>query len=206
MSITSYSTLKSSIADWLLRDDLTSVIPTFISLSEAQINRDIRDHRMVKRATADVDTKYFLKPSDWLETIRFQLNTTPIATLLFVTPDQASEEQVNYTASGKPKFFTNVGTQIEVVPTPDAIYAGELMYYSKVPALSDSNTDNWLLLAAPDIYLYGSLLQAAPYLNDDTRIPVWQGLYRQGVEALKIQDERSRVGSSSLRMRPRAIA
>jgi len=206
MSITSYSTLKSSIADWLLRDDLTSVIPTFISLSEAQINRDIRDHRMVKRATADVDTKYFLKPSDWLETIRFQLNTSPIATLLFVTPDQASEEQVNYTASGKPKFFTNVGTQIEVVPTPDAIYAGELMYYSKVPALSDSNTDNWLLLAAPDIYLYGSLLQAAPYLNDDTRIPVWQGLYRQGVEALKIQDERSRVGSSSLRMRPRAIA
>jgi hypothetical protein len=206
MSITSYSTLKSSIADWLLRDDLTSVIPTFISLSEAQINRDIRDHRMVKRATADVDTKYFLKPSDWIETIRFQLNTSPIANLLFVTPDQASEEQINYTASGKPKFFTNVGTQIEVVPTPDAIYAGELMYYSKVPALSDSNTDNWLLLAAPDIYLYGSLLQAAPYLNDDTRIPVWQGLYRQGVEALKIQDERSRVGSSSLRMRPRAIA
>ena len=206
MSITSYSTLKSSIADWLLRDDLTSVIPTFISLSEAQINRDIRDHRMVKRATADVDTKYFLKPSDWVETIRFQLNTSPIANLLFVTPDQASEEQINYTASGKPKFFTNVGTQIEVVPTPDAIYAGELMYYSKVPALSDSNTDNWLLLAAPDIYLYGSLRQAAPYLNDDTRIPVWQGLYRQGVEALKIQDERSRVGSSSLRMRPRAIA
>tara|TARA_R100000951_G_C2574444_1_gene159876 strand:+ start:33 stop:653 length:621 start_codon:yes stop_codon:yes gene_type:complete len=206
MSITSYSTLKSSIADWLLRDDLTSVVPTFISLSEAQINRDIRDHRMVKRATADVDTKYFLKPSDWIETIRFQLNTSPIANLLFVTPDQASEEQINYTASGKPKFFTNVGTQIEVVPTPDAIYAGELMYYSKVPALSDSNTDNWLLLAAPDIYLYGSLLQAAPYLNDDTRIPVWQGLYRQGVEALKIQDERSRVGSSSLRMRPRAIA
>ena len=173
---------------------------------EPERRGDIRDHRMVKRATADVDTKYFLKPSDWLETIRFQLNTSPIATLLFVTPDQASEEQVNYTASGKPKFFTNVGTQIEVVPTPDAIYAGELMYYSKVPALSDSNTDNWLLLAAPDIYLYGSLLQAAPYLNDDTRIPVWQGLYRQGVEALKIQDERSRVGSSSLRMRPRAIA
>ena len=70
----------------------------------------------VKRATAEVDTKYFLKPSDWLETIRFQLNTTPIATLLFVTPDQASEEQVRFTASGKPKYFTNVGTQIEVVP------------------------------------------------------------------------------------------
>ena len=98
MSITTYSELKSNIADWLLRDDLTSVIPTFISLAESQINRDIRDHRMVKRATAEVDTKYFLKPSDWLETIRFQLNTTPIATLLFVTPDQASEEQVRFTA------------------------------------------------------------------------------------------------------------
>ena len=206
MSITTYSELKSNIADWLLRDDLTSVIPTFISLAESQINRDIRDHRMVKRATAEVDTKYFLKPSDWLETIRFQLNTTPIATLLFVTPDQASEEQIKFTASGKPKYFTNVGTQIEVVPTPDAVYTGELMYYAKVPALSDSTTENWLLSSAPDIYLYGTLMQAAPYLNDDGRIAVWQGLYRQGVETLKLQDERSRIGSSSLRRRPRAMA
>jgi hypothetical protein len=206
VSITTYSELKSNVADWLLRDDLTSVIPTFISLAESQINRDVRDHRMVKRATAEVDTKYFLKPSDWLETIRFQLNTTPITTLLFVTPDQASEEQINFTASGKPKYFTNVGTQIEVVPTPDAVYTGELMYYAKVPALSDSTTENWLLSSAPDIYLYGTLMQAAPYLNDDGRIAVWQGLYRQGVETLKLQDERSRIGSSSLRMRPRAIA
>ena len=206
MSITTYSELKSNIADWLLRDDLTSVIPTFISLAESQMNRDIRDHRMVKRATANIDSEYFVKPTDWLETIRFQINTTPIATLLFVTPDQAAEEKVNFSSSGKPKFFTNVGTQIEVIPTPDATYEAELAYYSKIPSLSDVTTSNWLLSSNPDIYLYGALLQAAPYLNDDGRMNVWGSLYRQGVESLKVQDERARVGSSSLRMRPRAMA
>ena len=80
MGITSYSTLKSAIADWLLRDDLTAVIPSFISLAEAKFNRRIRDYRMVKRATAEIDAGYAAVPADWLQTVRFQLNTTPITT------------------------------------------------------------------------------------------------------------------------------
>ena len=71
MSISNYSELKSAIADWLLRTDLTSVIPSFISMAEAQISRDVRDRRMVKRATAEIDTEYSQIPADWQETIRF---------------------------------------------------------------------------------------------------------------------------------------
>ena len=203
--ITNYTELKSAIADWLLRDDLTAVIPTFISLSEAQIQREVRDFRMVKRATAQIDSGYSAVPADWLQNIRFQLNTDPITTLEYVTPDQAAEEAHIYPGSRRPAFFTMIGEEFQVVPAPDAEYDGELTYYAKVPALSASNATNWLLTEAPDIYLYGALLQAAPYLSDDQRIGVWGGLYQKGVDTLKVQSDRAAVGSSSIRMRPRPL-
>ena len=206
MSITTYAELQSSIADWLLRDDLTSVIPTFISLAEAKFNRRIRDYRMVKRATAQVDTAYFAIPSDWQENIRFQLNTSPITTLEYVTPDQAAEEKRLYNSSGRPAFFTMIGDEFQIVPAPDSTYDAELTYYAKIPALSGSNTSNWLLTKAPDIYLYGALMEAAPYLDDDARIQVWGGLLEQSMNALQIESDRAKTGSSSIRMRAKAMA
>ena len=206
MSITTYAELKSSIADWLLRDDLTSVIPTFISLAEAKFNRRIRDYRMVKRATAEIDTAYFAIPSDWQENIRLQLNTSPITTLEYVTPDQAAEEKSLYNSSGRPAFFTMIGDEFQIVPAPDSTYDAELTYYSKIPALSDSNTSNWLISKAPDIYLYGALLEAAPYLDDDARVQVWSGLLEGSMEALQIESDRAKTGSSSIRMRAKAMA
>lgn len=206
MSITTYSELKSAIADWLLRDDLTTVIPTFIALAEAQFNREIRDYRMVKRSTAQVDTEYFVPPADWLENVRFQLNTTPATTLDFVTPDQMSEEESRRGSTGRPMYFTMIGSDFQIMPIPDSTYDAELVYYSKIASLSDSNTTNWLLTDSPDIYLYGALMQAAPYLSDDQRIQVWGGLYRQGIEAMRTQSDRAKVGSSSLRMKPKAMA
>lgn len=206
MSITTYAELQSSIADWLLRDDLTSVIPTFISLAEAKFNRRIRDYRMVKRATAEVDTAYFAIPSDWQENIRFQLNTSPITTLEYVTPDQAAEEKRLYNTSGRPAFFTMIGDEFQIVPAPDSTYNAELTYYAKIPALSGSNTSNWLLTKAPDIYLYGALMEAAPYLDDDARIQVWGGLLEQSMNAIQIESDRAKTGSSSIRMRAKAMA
>ena len=206
MSITTYAELQSSIADWLLRDDLTSVIPTFISLAEAKFNRRIRDYRMVKRATAQVDTAYFAIPSDWQENIRFQLNTSPITTLEYVTPDQAAEEKRLYNSSGRPAFFTMIGDEFQIVPAPDSTYNAELTYYAKIPALSASNTSNWLLTKAPDIYLYGALMEAAPYLDDDARIQVWSNLLEQSMNAIQIESDRAKTGSSSIRMRAKAMA
>lgn len=207
MAITTYSELQSAIADWLLRDDLTSVIPSFIDLAEAKFNRRIRDYRMVKRATATVDTGYFVVPTDWLENIRFQLNTTPITTLEYVTPDQAAEEKVLFSSNGRPKFFTMIGGEFQVVPAPDSnTYTGELTYYRTIPALTDETTTNWLLAAAPDIYLYGTLMEAAPYLDDDARVQTWGALLERAMNDLQIESDRARIGSSSIRMRARPMA
>lgn len=205
MAITTYSELKTAIGDWLNRDDLTSVIPDFISLAEAQFNRTFRHRKMVTRSTATLDTPYFAVPADWLENIRFQLNTNPIVPLLFVTPEQMSEDKQVYSTNNQPMFYTMVGQQFEVLPEPATSYDSELLYYAKIPALSDSNTTNWLLTESPDIYLYGALVQSAPYLKEDERVNIWATLYGQLSEDMRMADERARIGSSKLKPRIRTF-
>ncbi len=143
MALDTYSGLKTTIADYLNRDDLTSAIPSFITLAESKFNRKLRVRQMVKRATATLDTQYFAFPSDFLQAKEFQLNTNPITYLQYVTQNQGDYgSATQFVSAGKPQFYTIIGTQIQVIPTPDTGYTGELTYYGKIPVLSDSNTSN----------------------------------------------------------------
>lgn len=199
MALDTFSGLKTTIADYLNRDDLTSVIPSFITLAEAKFNRKLRVRQMVKRANATLDTQYFAFPSDFLQAKELQLNTNPITYLQYVTQNQGDyASQNNYITVGKPQFYTIIGTQIEVIPTPDTSYTGELTYYGKIPALSDSNTSNWLLAYAPDLYLYGALVEATPYLKDDERLATWSQLYTNSLGDIEIADQRASVASTPI--------
>jgi len=202
MALANYSDLRSSIADWLNRDDLTAVIKDFVALAETQMNRTIRHHKMHERANANIDSRFSALPSDWLETIRF--NTTGTITNIVT----ASFKEIvdlrasNSDATGRPQRYGIVGSEVEVYPTPDGTYPTELLYYAKIPALSDSNTTNWLLTSSPDAYLYGSLLQAAPYLKDDERVATWAQLYGAAIETINAESEKIRnSGSLVLRVR-----
>ena len=199
MALDTFAGLKTTIADYLNRDDLTAIIPTFITLAEAKLNRKLRVRQMLKRATASVDSQYFAYPADWLQAKEFQLNTNPIVRLQFVTEAYGDELKANnYVSSGQPGYYTIIGTQLEVIPTPDATYTGELTYYAKIPALSDSNTSNWLLAYAPDLYLYGALTEATPYLKDDERLGTWGQLYTNSLSDIEIADQRASVSSTPL--------
>lgn len=205
MAITTYAELKSAIADWLNRDDLDAVIPTFISLAEAVLNRQVRAPEMVARTAVTIDSEYEQRPADWLETIRYQISTDPITVLEFVTPQEAIIQKTKYSTNGTPLFFSTVGTQFQHVPAPDTSYTGELLYYSKIPALSDENTTNWLLDRNPDIYLYAALVQTAPYLREDERVAVWAGIYDRLMEDFRVSNERAKTGSSRLVTRTRTF-
>jgi hypothetical protein len=199
MAIDTFAGLKTTIADYLNRDDLTSVIPSFITLAEAKFNRKLRVRQMVKRANATLDTQYFAFPSDFLQAKEFQLNTNPITYLQYVTQNQGDYgSSTQYIAVGKPQFYTIIGTQIQVIPTPDTGYTGELTYYGKIPVLSDSNTSNWLLLYAPDLYLYGALVEASPYLKDDERLATWGQLYANSIGDIEVADQRASVSSTPI--------
>jgi hypothetical protein len=202
MAITTYAELKSSIANWLNRDDLTSVIPDFISLTEAGINRDLRHYKMINRVDATLDSRYVQMPADWLETVRFGITSGTTYRLELVSRDDMLEYRQNTSdIAGIPKFYANIGDTIEVFPTPAAEYQMQLQYYAKTPALSDSSTTNWLLTDAPDIYLYGSLIQAAPYLNDDARAETWAALYSAAIQSMQRASDDTRFAGSGLRMR-----
>jgi hypothetical protein len=202
MAIATYTELKTSIASWLNRDDLTSVIPDFISLAEAGINRDLRHYKMIERADATLDSRYVQMPADWMETVRFSITSGNTYRLELVSRDDMLEyRQKTADASGRPRFYANIGDTIEVFPTPDADYTMQLQYYAKTPALSDSNASNWLLLDAPDVYLYGTLIQSAPYLQDDARTQTWAALYAAALQSLQKASDDTRFAGSGLRMR-----
>jgi len=205
MAITTYSELKTSVADFLNRDDLTSAIADFIALGEAQMNRDIRHYSMIKRSVAEIDTRYSSLPTDFLEPIRLHIDDSYQTRLELTSLDDMLQLRNNTAnATGKPQYYAIVGDSIEVYPTPDADYNTELMYYAKIDALSDSNTSNWVLSSHPDAYLYGSLMQSAPYLKDDNRLTVWASLYAGIISSINRQSERTKYGGSGLRKRIRS--
>ncbi len=202
MAITNYTELKSNIADWLNRDDLTSVIPTFISLAEKQMNRSVRHYKMIVRKEATLDTHYTALPNDWLETVRLHIASGETHRLSLVSLDDMIElREKSGNTAGRPRYYAHVGNSIEVYPTPDSTYSMELMYYQTISTLSSTNTSNWLLEVGPDAYLYGALLQAAPYLAEDSRIEVWGGLYSSAIQALNNTSDASRDSGSGLKMR-----
>ena len=206
MALTTYAELKTSIGDWLNRSDLTSVIPDFISLAEAQIERTLRARQMIVRANASFDAQYGAVPSDFLEAKSLKLTSTnPQSPLSFLSIDALDAEMTKHTASGKPKYFGVVGGQLRIVPTPDATYTTELTYYAKLTKLSTSVASNWLLASSPDIYLYGALLQAAPYLQDDARIQTWATLYERALNDLQTADDRGASSGGALLTRAKTF-
>ena len=205
MAITTYSELKTAVADFLNRDDLASAISNFVALAEASLNRRMRAPEMVTRATVTLDAEYENRPADWLETIRYQISSDPITVLEFVTPEEAIIQKTKFSVPGTPLFFSTIGTQFQHVPAPDTSYTGELMYYARVAGLSDTNTSNWLLTANPDIYLYATLVQSAPYLKEDERIGVWAGILDRLMAEYEVAEQRAKTGSSRLVTRTRTF-
>ena len=206
MALSTYTELKTSIGDWLNRADLTTVIPDFISLAEAQVERTLRTRQMIVRANASFDAQYGAVPADFLETKSLKLTSTnPQTPLEFLSIDALDNKAAEYTGSGKPRFFGVVGGQFRIVPTPDATYTTELTYYAKLTKLSSTVATNWLLTANPDIYLYGALLQAAPYLQDDARIQTWATLYERALNDSQTADDRGASSGGALLTRAKTF-
>jgi hypothetical protein len=202
MAISTYSELQSAVGDFLNRQDLTTVIPTFIALAEADLNRSIRHRSMLTRSTATIDDQFTALPADFLEAKNIQLNSEPITVLRYVTMEHADLiRQRNPT--GQPCYYTIVGDTLECVPVADTSYTAELTYYKKITALANDATSNWLLSYHPDVYLYGTLMQSAPYLKDDQRIPVWGSLYRQYLADVNASSDKAEFSGGALFMRPR---
>jgi len=194
-----FTELKTNIADWLNRSDLTSVIPTFITLAEARLNRQLRTTNQYTRATVSSSDQYLSMPTDFLEMRHIRITSPKERDLVEIAAHQINE----YTDTGflasladsYPRYFV-YGQSLRIIPTPAESITYEMMYYAKVPALSTSNASNWVSTSHPDAYLYYSLLQASPYLGEDERIAIWQAQAERAVAEIQASDDRRRTKGS----------
>jgi hypothetical protein len=193
MAITNYSELKSAIADWLDRTDLTDQIPDFITLAEARHKRDFKLRRMETRVTADTiaDTEYYTLPDNYVAMRNIQLNNDPKTPLEYLTPEQMDRIYAG-SNKGKPKAYSIIGNDIQLRPTPDSAYEIEILYFKHFAALSDSAPTNEMLTNHPDAYLYGALVEAEPYLQNDKRLQTWSSLYDRAKQDIISSNERDR--------------
>jgi len=183
VAINTYATLVSAATEWLARDQDTTLIariPDFIKLCEAKLNRTLFVPQMEVRSTTVVDTgstepEFISLPSDFQTMRRIRLSSvTGKPPLCFLSGSQIDSKRYDRdNVTGQPTHYSIIGSEIELLPTPNDDYTIEMVYRAYIPALTASNTTNWLLTLAPDLYLYGTLLESAPYIKEDGRVQVW---------------------------------
>lgn len=210
MAITDYATLQSTVQDYADNSaTLTAArVQTAIQMAEGEINqmltqgleagRKIRP--MVTRSDITVDAEFETIPTTPAElALPISLEITSITDqpwrITYVDPDALVEmkqreelvrselEQLLNVANAPPKHYTIVGTEFRFFPEPETSYTVEYTRYSRLPALSDSNTTNWLLTAFPNVYLYASLAQAMA-LDVDQTDTKWDAAFQRAIAAV----------------------
>ena len=204
MALSTYSNLKTAIANWLNRSDLTDEISDdFIKLTEADFNSKLRIRKMVTQATITIDSETESLPTGFLQVRDFYiLSGTTKYPLRYMTPSQM--DQVKGTSrTGIPSSYTILGDTFRFMPKPDSSYTSKINYYKSFDTLSDTNTTNWILTNHPSIYLYGSLFHAANFLGgiNPQQVQSWQGMYSTAMERLEQNDREDQFSGSPLQIR-----
>ena len=202
MAISNYSELQTAVANWLDRDDLAARIPEFIALCEARFNRSLRI-RAMETLDISVDTvsgtSTVALPTGYVQMRDISLITSPITQLQYLTPEIMNRLNAG-SLTGKPETYTIIANNILFGPTPDSAYDISMLYYKTFDPLTALAPTNWVITNAPDVYLYGALLEAEPFLMNDQRVQLWATALTQSITTLQEQDNKDRHSGSALRV------
>jgi hypothetical protein len=170
-------------------------IPRLINLAERRIARELKIQGFINVVTGTlvVGQSVYSKPDRWRDTVSMNIGTgansnsrKPLYTrvyeyLLSYWPDRSQTDE--------PLFYADYDySHWLIAPTPDAEYPFEILYYELPPLLDDVVQTNWLTEYAPQLLLYGTLLEATPFLKNDERINVWQSMYDRAAAMLNGED------------------
>jgi hypothetical protein len=197
--------LLTAIEDYMNRDDIAGegVSQMCVSLGEARLNRMVRHPRRIGRDDAfSVSAQYVALPTDFHRLERITLadgaRTIP---LVVVSIEEMADLRMSRQTSGEPKFVTITGTELEFCPTPAKAYTGSIVYSKTLPSLA-SNTSNWLLSLAPDLYLYAALTEAYHWAQDDAKAAMYESKTRLGVDELRKNGDYEAFGGTPRAMTP----
>lgn len=191
--ITSYSTLQDNVAGWLARADLTASIPTFIQLAEARMSRDLANLREMQFTETGTASSLQIPYPDNCRTIQsLRISTGGTYTEIHPLPVERLADTTN---TSFPSGYVVVQDVIKLIGgSGSPSYA--MTYSQSIPSLTTTVTTNWLLLREPGLYLYATLLEASPYIQDDNRALVWAQQYSSILDGMLGEDGRSRFGNA----------
>lgn len=198
MSISSHTELVTAVQNWLHRADLSAVASDFVSLGEQKINRMLRVRAMEADLSVAISNGVAALPTDYVQLKYAYIDGTPAQPLdrkpaqfvLSTYPTRSSE--------GKPRYIARQGDNFIFGPYPDSGYTVKGVYYKRLDPLSGTNLTNWFTAYAPDLLLYAALLEAAPYMKNDSRIPVWQAKYSEALGQVQGADDREGLSGSPM--------
>lgn len=194
-----YDSLAADVESYLERDDTATVskIPTFIMLAEQNLAAQIKllGNLMVNTSTMVIGQATIDKPARWRKTVSMNITVSgQRQPVLLRKYEYLREYWPDPALTDVPKFYADYDyTHWIVSPTPDTAYDFEVLYYERPQPLDSSNQSNWFTQYAPQALLYGSLLQAMPFLKNDGRTAMWQQQYDSILMALKTEDV-TRIG------------
>jgi hypothetical protein len=200
-AITTYATLQTAFNEFTHRTDLTAT--DFITLGELRIYRDLRIRAMETALSATIAAGVIAVPSGYVELKYAYVDGTPINKLQKKDAEWIYHNYPTRSSSGSPLFIAREAENFIFGPYPDSTYTIKGLYYKKLAALSGSNTTNWLITDAPDLILFASLCEAAPWMQDDARFPLWEQKYAQIKDRVEKQDRDEEFSGSPLAMTAR---
>tara|TARA_B100001059_G_scaffold165610_1_gene165202 strand:- start:3326 stop:3955 length:630 start_codon:yes stop_codon:yes gene_type:complete len=203
MALTTYALLKTTIANYLNRTDLTSYLGDFITLTESRLNRELRVREMVNTDTSTTTvagTQSYSLPSGFLEASAVIYQSNPYRTLRFMANGDFYRQYNITQTSGLPTFFTIVGEKILLGVAPDSAETLQIDFYKTLTPLSESNTTNTILTNYPELYLYGALAESSPFLMQDERLNTWAGLYKEALANANLSSQKGSITSSPMQM------
>lgn len=202
MAITSLATLRTAVQNWTHRSSLsTDRIDEALTFAEARMARELRVRDMESDASVSITsgTRTAALPTNYRGLKRIYLDTSPIASLEYVTPENYWRKWMSST-TGQPVAYTIEAENFVFGPVPESAYTAKVLSLglaaltgSVVPALLTNN---------PDLYLYGTLVHVAPFTGNSRRIAEWNGLYESASNSVKASDLKDRHGAGVLVMRP----
>lgn len=203
MALTTYSTLKTSIGNWLNRSDLSSPIQDdFIKLVEADFNAKLRIRQMEQQDDVTISSENVTVPTGFIAVRSFYILLTSVKyPLEYITPGNMNEIRGG-SRTGRPRAYTiesdNEVEKFRFGPRPDISYTGKLSYYKSFTSLSESNTSNWILANHPGIYLYGSLYHASNFLGglDQSQVQNWLQMYGTSMTRCENNDKQDSYGGA----------
>ena len=203
MALNSYSALKTSVANWLNRSDLTTEIEDFVVLAEKDFNSKLRIRKMIEQTSVTINAETVALPTGFLQIRDFFITQGGTKhSLTYITPTQMDQIKGSSTTA-MPEVYTILGDNFRFAPIPSSSFTGTLNFYKEFDPLSDSNTSNFILTSHPAIYLYGSLYHAANFLGgvEPRLIQQWQQMYATALERLERNDREDQFSGSPLQIR-----